>query len=254
MNMERIKKLFDDFTFHARVMPIIVISIPILVVGILGGVIRDNWFENSIWLFIGIALLTITSKVARNLGKDFEEKMYKQLGEKPTTIILRFSDDKLDTITKQRYHKRLNEFDGLELPLDKSSETLDDDEQYSSAANFLRNYANSNRDKEPRVYQELKEYNFWRNLYGTKIIALSLYFLIAVREVILAKEFNVLQIFLHPYPNYIALLFILVSMFFVALFINKKAVNQKGFDYAKALIEVCERISVDKRKAETVID
>lgn len=27
-------------------------------------------------------------------------------------------------------------------------------------SNILRNYANSNRNKEQRVYQELKEYNF----------------------------------------------------------------------------------------------
>lgn len=52
-------------------------------------------------------------------------------------------------------------------------------------SNILRNYANSNRNKEQRVYQELKEYNFWRNLYGTKGIALVVYFLIIVREITL---------------------------------------------------------------------
>ena len=35
------------------------------------------------------------------------------------------------------------------------------------------------------VYQELKEYNFWRNLYGTKGIALVVYLLIIVREITL---------------------------------------------------------------------
>ena len=34
-------------------------------------------------------------------------------------------------------------------------------------------------------YQELKEYNFWRNLYGTKGIALVVYLLIIVREITL---------------------------------------------------------------------
>jgi len=49
-------------------------------------------------------------------------------------------------------------------------------------SNILRN---SNRNKEQRVYQELKEYNFWRNLYGTKGIALVVYLLIIVREITL---------------------------------------------------------------------
>ncbi len=52
-------------------------------------------------------------------------------------------------------------------------------------SNILRNYANCNRNKEQRVYQELKEYNFWRNLYGTKGIALVVYLLIIVREITL---------------------------------------------------------------------
>ena len=56
---------------------------------------------------------------------------------------------------------------------------------FFNVSNILRNYANSNRNKEQRVYQELKEYNFWRNLYGTKGIALVVYLLIIVREITL---------------------------------------------------------------------
>lgn len=42
-------------------------------------------------------------------GKTYEEKFYKALGGMPTTIILRFSDDTIDDITKVKYHKWLNE-------------------------------------------------------------------------------------------------------------------------------------------------
>ena len=58
-------------------------------------------------------------------------------------------------------------------------------------SNILRNYANSNRNKEQRVYQELKEYNFWRNLYGTKGIALVVYLLIIVREITLRGTIDI---------------------------------------------------------------
>ncbi len=129
--------------------------------------------------------------------------------------------------------------------MDKTNETLDDDQQYLSATTILRNYANSNRDKEPRVYQELKEYNFWRNLYGTKIIALLVYVIFAIREIFIMGTFNLKQVFLHPYPEYIALIIMALCIFFTVLFVNQKMVKQKGFDYAKALIEVCERIPVD---------
>lgn len=243
--MDKIKNYFDDFILHARVMPVVVLLIPIMAIGIFKGIIQDNWLESSYLLAISIAFLTVTSKVARNLGKACENEIYKQLRGMPTTIVLRFSDNTFDNITKQRYHNILNKFEGLALPLDKSNETLDDDQQYSSAANILRNYANSNRDTEPRVYQELKEYNFWRNLFGAKRIALFGYLIILIREILLIGKFSFKQAFLHPYPDYISLIIIVFCIAFIMLFVNKKVVTQKGFDYAKTLIEVCERIPVD---------
>lgn len=242
--MDKIKGFFDDFTFHARVMPIIVLLIPIITIGIFEGIVHDSWLEKSVLVVICLTVLTITSKVARNLGKEYEKKMYNQLGGMPTTIVLRFSDDTFDNITKQRYHKKLNQIEGLSLPLDESSEKLSDDQQYTSAANILRNYANSNRDKEPRVYQELKEYNFWRNLYGAKGIALCIYLIVTIRELIIKDTINLKQAFLHPYPDYMALIIMVLCIAFIVLFVNQKTVKHKGFDYAKTLIEVCERIPV----------
>lgn len=243
--MDKIKSFFDDFTFHARVMPVIVLLAPIILTALMKGIIQDSWIENTTLVFASLVFLTITSKIARNLGKGYEEKMYAKLGGMPTTIVLRFSDNTFDGITKQRYHKKLNQFKGLNLPLDKSDENADDDQQYISATNILRNYANSNRDKEPRVYQELKEYNFWRNLYGTKGIALFLYLIIVIREIMLKGAIDLKQLFLRPYPDYMALIIMVLCIVSIMLFVNQKTVAQKGFDYAKTLIEVCERIPTD---------
>ena len=243
--MDKIKVFFDDFTFHARVMPIIILLMPIIIIGIHSGLVHHRWLEGVVLRSLSLAFLTITSKIARNLGKEYEKKMYKQLGGMPTTIVQRFSDDTFDDVTKQRYHKKLNQFEGLALPLDKSKETAADDQQYISATNILRNYANSHRDKEPRVYQELKEYNFWRNLYGTKGIALSLYLIIFIREIIIKGTVSLKELFLYPYPDHIALIVIVLCIVFVVFFVNQKTVKQKGFDYAKTLIEVCERIPVN---------
>lgn len=105
-----------------------------------------------------------------------------------------------------------------------------------------RNYANSNRNKEQRVYQELKEYNFWRNLYGTKGIALVVYLLIIVREITLHGTIDIKNIFLNPYPDYVVLILMTLYAVTFVLFVNKQTVIIKAFDYAKSLIEVCERI------------
>ncbi len=158
---------------------------------------------------------------------------------------MRFSDDTFDEITKKRYHKKLNLFEGIALPLNVSDETTDTDQQYISASNILRNYANSNRDKEQRVYQELKEYNFWRNLYGTKSIALVAYLLIIIREIILQSPIDIETVFLHPDPECGGLIFMVLWAVAFMWLVNKKTVTQKAFDYAKSLIEVCERIPTE---------
>jgi len=239
--LENIKSHFDDFTFHAKVMPVLVLFLPVLVLGVYNGILLDKVVENLVLLSIVIIFLTFTSKVGRELGKTAEEKMYTDLGQKPTTILLRYSDDTIDVVTKTRYHKALNEFvPELKLPLNKKDEKKSTDSMYASAINSLRIYANSNRDKEPRVYQELKEYNFWRNLYGVKSLALVVYICLGIREIVLVEEFNIKHIFSTPYPHYIALIIMSVSIIFLCCFVNKKTVKRKAFDYAKALIEVSE--------------
>ena len=87
--------------------------IPIVIIAIFKGIVQDSWFENVVIVFLSLTFLTMTSKIARNLGKEYEKKMYKQLGGMPTTIVLRFSDQTFDEVTKQRYHKKLNQFEGL---------------------------------------------------------------------------------------------------------------------------------------------
>ena len=227
-------------------MPVLVIFCPIFLIGIFNGIIYDSWAENAFLVFICLVFLTITSKIARNLGKEYEKKMYKELGGVPSTIVLRFSDSTFDSVTKQRYHKKLNKFAGLKLPMQDPDEVPEDDEQYASAANILRNYANSNRTTEQRVYQEIKEYNFWRNLYGTKWIALLFYLVITIREIIVKEPIDLKQVFLYPYPDYMTLFIMVLCIVILAFFVNKKTVQRKAFDYAKTLIEVCERIPVSK--------
>ena len=243
--MDKIKNFFDDFTFHARVMPIMVVSLPIALMAISKGVLQGDWPKNAGLILLSLVFFSMTSKIARNLGKSYEKKMYQQLGGMPSTIALRFSDDTFDEITKKRYHKKLNLFEGIALPLNVSDETTDTDQQYISASNILRNYANSNRDKEQRVYQELKEYNFWRNLYGTKSIALVAYLLIIIREIILQSPIDIETVFLHPDPECGGLIFMVLWAVAFMWLVNKKTVTQKAFDYAKSLIEVCERIPTE---------
>lgn len=240
--MDNIKKMFDDFTFHARVMPVFIILIPVLSLGVVKGILEKDFWTNTWTTLVIVVFLSLASRVAREIGKNYEKKMFEKLGGKPTTILLRYSNDVIDNLSKTRYHQKLNEkITELNLPLNKRSEGRNSDEKYDSAINWLRNYANANRDKEFRVYQELIEYNFWRNLFGLRLIAFGMYLLIAIREVYIMKVFSISELLMQPYPKYIAFLIMIISIILIFWFVSKKTVERKAFDYAKALIEVCER-------------
>lgn len=159
----------------------------------------------------------------------------------PSVIMLRFSDLTIGGVSKQRYHQRLNDVYGLKLPLDASAEKSEDDEQYDAAIRSLKNRANFNRNTEFRVYQELREYHFFRNLYGIKPITLCMYIMFAIREVWMIPNFSIKNLCLNPVPDYISFLIFVLGIV-LSFLITSKGVEERSFSYAKALIESCERI------------
>ena len=187
-------------------------------------------------------LIAFYYRIIRNLGKRIEEKMYRDFGNKPTTIVLQYEDTTFDELTKTRYHKKLNKRVGeIKLPIKIEDEVKEDDKAYESAINWLRNFANTNRDTEQRTYQELKDYNFWRNLYGGKVIMIVSCLICIMLEfirIILSVVKGIYQIYSHFF-TIIIMLFILLM---ICIVINKKVIRMKAFDYARTLLEVCERI------------
>ena len=49
--------------------------------------------------------------------------------------------------------------------------------------------------------------------------------------------------FLKPYPEYIAFLLMIIGIAIMCIFVSKKTVKRRAFDYAKTLAEVCERLN-----------
>ena len=183
--IESVKKYFDDFVFAARVMPAATAALPLLLLAVYNGIIANSWSEASTYFALAIILIAFSAYIIREWGKNYEGKMFKELGGMPTTIILRFSDNKINGVSKLKYHQWFNNnLADVSLPVSLAEETADStsDEKYISAMAFLRTYANSNRNRFPRVYQELRKYNFWRNLYGCKVLAIVSYFFLLLNN------------------------------------------------------------------------
>lgn len=241
--MEEITKHFDDFELKARVFPVCTVLLPVILVALIKGWLQKDFIEATLYVVFILIMLMFLSKVIRNLGKKYESNMYKQLGAKPTTIVMRYSDTHIDVISKTRYHKRLNELiPEIKLPVSLQEETPESDIHYESAMTYVRNYANSNRSKEPRVYQELKDYNYWRNLYGSKKISVFSYMILAIAELYGITGFSLQQFLTCGFNDYIGLIILMISLLCMCTFVRKSTVEGKAFDYAVTLAEVCERI------------
>ena len=52
--MNKVKNFFDDFTFHARVMPIMVVTMPIVIAAISKGILQGGWSENTGLIFVEV--------------------------------------------------------------------------------------------------------------------------------------------------------------------------------------------------------
>lgn len=247
--MKDIKKYFDDFSFAARVMPAVTAGLPLIIFGLYSGVITFNWSTASLNFVLAIIFIAFAAYIARELGKNYEEKMYKELGGMPTTIILRFSDNTIDNVSKLKYHKWLNhKLIDISLPLSsiEESEDSESEEKYINAMTFLRIHANSNRDKLPRVYQELKKYNFWRNLYGCKIFSTLVYLVIILREIVDIDAFSLKRMIICPFPQYVVLLGMIVWVFIFCSIVTKKTVKRNAFDYAKVLLETIDNLALEE--------
>ena len=239
--MDAAKKNFDEFTWQTRVMPVIVVAIPLFLAAVAKGFTLPSPLETGFMVVVIVAVLSLLYRLGRNLGKKCETRMFGRLGAMPTTILLRFSDTRIGTVSKQHYHQRINEVYTLQLPLEPAAEKPEDDEQYDAAAQSLRNRANFDRNTEFRVYQELKEYHYFRNLYGIKPVAIIIYAALAVREMMLIPDFSLKSLFLTPMPDYLSFVIFLLAIVLCCL-VTAKGVEERAFSYAKALIETCERI------------
>lgn len=248
---DKFKEYFDDFALNARVMPVVVDFIPVLLIAVVRGFAAGDWGESTVVFILALASLALLSRLARNQGKKFEDKMFAELGAKPSVILLRFSDGTFNNVIKRRYHKQLNRVYGLYLPVNPANEADESDAQYEAAAKALKVRANSMRDKEFRVYQELKEYHFLRNLYGTKWVCVTAYLFLALREVFFViPEFSIVEAIRNPYPDYIALLAYLFFAVVMCALVTKESVKKRAFDYARTLIETCEHLGEEQARPD----
>ena len=191
--------------------------------GIAGGAIIES------------AFLFLIARIARDRGKRIQDRLYTKWGGKPTTAMLRHSDQRLDPITKDRYKRTLAKSFNESFPTqqEESADPRGADQIYDSAVKAL---IEKRRGKTYRlVFAENCNFGFVRNLLGLKPIGLCIS--------ALGFGVGIVLIWHHaakiPNPSYIPLA-VSVGVAFLLLFVTEASARRTAEAYAEVLLRTCE--------------
>jgi hypothetical protein len=242
-----LSKILDPYDLTARLVPGLLVLVPaIFCIAVLYGA------KNPIAVALASVLATcggpyLLSSFVRTWGQRAQERLYRQWGGQPTTLLLRHGQDHLPPQTKQRYRELAASRLGIELPNPdaEASDPVSADHAFAAAADALRPLTNDKRAF-PFVFKELVAYGFNRNAYGSRWIGLG----VSLATILFASAHADLVQVQSPYwapkalePSHAAVM--MVAAIFACLWcfhFTASTVKQAGFSYAKRLWEALEKL------------
>lgn len=170
------KSGLDEYARNARLKPAFLVALPIaLTVAILG--FKQSATEGTLFgLASSLGFTFLLSQLVRDRGKAREPWLFMRWGGKPTTVMLRYSDTRLNVYTRARYHKRLSAMlPEINLPTaeQEKANPAEADAAYASCGDYI---LSKTRDKERfhLLFQENVNYGFRRNLWAIKPVGIAI--------------------------------------------------------------------------------
>ena len=240
-----LSNLFDKYSLNAQVRPSLLGLLPLIVTSSIVTPSLYNLIAALFSIIVACGFITVLAHYSRHQGKKTEKRLYKLWGGKPTTIMLRHTDDTLDKHTKTRYHKFLSEnisdwsAPNFEEERDNPDHT---DEYYNSAVRWLLEKTR-NKKTYRLLFKENISYGFRRNSRGIKWLGVA------------SSLLSILLLLGNLYPNaeyldikkysldYGAMTFSLVMLFWWTFVVNDSWVKDAAESYAIRLLAVCENQS-----------
>lgn len=241
-----LEKLLDPYDLTARLLPGLLVLLPaILCIAVLYGA------RSPIFVALSSVLATcggpyLLSSFVRTWGQRAQDRLFRQWGGQPTTLLLRHRHDHLPPPTKGRYRELAASRLGVALPT--YAEEVDDpkkaDQAYGAAADVLRPLT-IDRKAYPFVFKELVAYGFNRNAHGSRWVGLAVAAGTAVTALSHAGALRMQR----PWPmtdlHAAHIVVLVVSIGFACLWcfhFTSQTVQQAGFSYAKRLWEALEKV------------
>jgi hypothetical protein len=170
-----LKEVSDPYNRRARLYPGFTVTLPISVLAVVLFTTKPAWWSAVVLLLGASGASYFGAQLVRTAGRRKEQALWASWGGAPTTQLLRFRGAQ-NVVTVQRQHDQLARLlPDLSTP-DEAAELVDPelaDKHYETAIRALRERT---RDtvRFARVFDELCQYGFRRNLWGCRRIGLWL--------------------------------------------------------------------------------
>lgn len=248
--IKEMSKFFDHYNRKARLYPALIAFLPAIWTTVAFAHLALTDIPNSSFIFVLFwCLLYWFSTISRSRGKIVEQRLLKKWGAWPTTISLRHCDDRIDSVTKARYHARLSTIcDGMQFPTvdEETNARVAADDTYRSATKKLMEMRRG--PEYQMVHDENASYGFHRNLLGLKSVAVIFGLIVAVVTAIIWVDgipaittlTQLLAVIRQSpkLPSLVALDIIFVLTFVVV--VTEDFVQQAAYAYADALLRTLD--------------
>ena len=127
-----ISLISDTYERKARLYPALLLAAPVIIVVVAMLSAKLSALESIIAGIVGFGGAFLLTQLARDAGTKREKQLFVEWGGLPSIAIFRHSDDRLDPVTKARYHKKLNA-----LVKDAKAPTVDEENVDPAAADVI---------------------------------------------------------------------------------------------------------------------
>jgi hypothetical protein len=180
--MKALEQLIDPYDRKARLYPSLLLLAPlaVLIAALLSAKYSGLQALAAGAVSCGGAFLL--TQLARDAGKKLEPKLFDLWGGLPSVAIFRHADNRLDAITKARYHQAMASLLKQNKPPTENQERENPraaDEVYAAWSNYLRAHTRDQK-KFPLLFKENVNYGYRRNVLGLRPFGISITLLVMV--------------------------------------------------------------------------
>jgi len=171
--MESLKSIVDPYDRKARLYPALLLLVPAIVLVITYTQTVLSLLQLFIPIVVSCGAPFLLTQLVRDRGKKKEGELYKDWDGMPSVTIFRYLDNRLDSVTKARYHEKMASLCQTSI-ISREEEQTDRnaaDSVYTAWSTYLRGQTR-NKQKFHLLFQENINYGFRRNMFGIRHIGM----------------------------------------------------------------------------------